>query len=85
MRMDEYENEFVGKNLQDFDMMDWFSHDFQNRLFDLSTLIFGKETKRAEKGSGFSNIVPMVLATVCTFAELIVSAELMDKKSYKKE
>lgn len=63
--MDEYEKEFVGENLLDYDERLWYKHDFQNRLCDLSKLIFGIEPEpeivyRGEPG--FTSLVPMVLA-----------------------
>ena len=40
--MDEYEKDWIGLNLLDFNEYVWFKHDCQNRLNDLLNLIYGE-------------------------------------------
>ena len=80
---DEYEKEYEGNNLLDYDKRIWYNHDFQNRLNDLSLLIFGEEPEQEQiidfDGYGFSNLVPMVCAELTAMAIAILINEELKK------
>jgi len=69
--MDQYEKDWIGLNILDYNNYVWFGHDCEKRLSDLTTLIFDDEETKEVDIPDF-NIVPAITALFITMAVGII-------------
>jgi len=78
--IDQYEKDWIGLNILDYDKYTWFKHDCNIRLNDLTNIIFGEKEEEIEEGKdGFSFIVPMTMAIVIGYAIRAVGSYTEDE------